>query len=94
MFVSITTTLFAATTRSPFSIPFDNIFDIPLANMPDSFQLSHLSTPLKPGQLVLFPSWKQHYVGSFDPNGEDVRITVAFNARLRMDAMGDTGVSA
>ncbi len=62
--------------------------------MPDSFQLSHLSTPLKPGQLVLFPSWMQHYVSPFEPSGEGVRITVAFNARFRMAPLGDTGVTA
>ncbi len=33
---------------------------------------------LKPGQLVLFPSWLGHYVTPFQGNAQ--RITVAFNA--------------
>ncbi|MEQ1512270.1 MAG: putative 2OG-Fe(II) oxygenase [Lysobacteraceae bacterium] len=33
---------------------------------------------LKPGQLVLFPSWLGHYVTPFHGSGQ--RITVAFNA--------------
>lgn len=35
------------------------------------------NVPLKPGQLVLFPSWLQHEVLPF--YGNDERITVAFN---------------
>lgn len=34
--------------------------------------------PLKPGQMVLFPSWLGHYVTPF--HGEAQRVTVAFNA--------------
>ncbi|MCZ8319594.1 MAG: putative 2OG-Fe(II) oxygenase [Lysobacteraceae bacterium] len=37
---------------------------------------------LVPGQLVLFPSWVQHYVLPFQGEGE--RITVAFNCMFRM----------
>lgn len=41
---------------------------------------------LKPGQLLLFPSWMLHEVTAFEPSREDgLRITVAFNARFRMD---------
>jgi len=36
---------------------------------------------LKPGQLVLFPSWLQHEVLPYE--GDDLRITVAFNARFK-----------
>lgn len=40
---------------------------------------------LNPGQLVLFPSWLLHEVSMFEPQNEnDLRITVAFNARFRM----------
>lgn len=37
---------------------------------------------LVPGQLVLFPSWVQHYVMPFVGRGE--RITVAFNCSFRL----------
>jgi len=36
------------------------------------------SFKLTPGQLIVFPSWLQHYVQPF--HGEGERITVAFNA--------------
>ena len=43
---------------------------------------------LKPGQLVLFPSWLLHEVTAFEPvNDDGLRITVAFNARFRMDGV-------
>lgn len=42
---------------------------------------------LQPGQLVLFPSWLLHEVTPFDPDGEGLRITVAFNARFRMEGI-------
>jgi|LSQX01.1.fsa_nt_gb uncharacterized protein (TIGR02466 family) len=43
---------------------------------------------LKPGQLVLFPSWLLHQVTAFEPvNDDGLRITVAFNARFRMDGV-------
>ena len=38
---------------------------------------------LKPGQLVLFPSWLGHYVTPFHGSGQ--RITVAFNAWFSRD---------
>jgi len=37
---------------------------------------------LTPGQLVLFPSWLLHEVMPYE--GDDVRITVAFNARFKL----------
>lgn len=40
--------------------------------------------PLRPGQLVVFPSWMGHYVTPFRGSAE--RITVAFNAWFRHDA--------
>ncbi|NLB13255.1 MAG: hypothetical protein GX826_04445 [Gammaproteobacteria bacterium] len=43
---------------------------------------------LTPGQLLLFPSWLLHQVTAFEPaNDEGLRITVAFNARFRMDGV-------
>lgn len=43
---------------------------------------------LKPGQLLLFPSWMLHEVSSFEPaGGEGLRITVAFNARFVMEGV-------
>lgn len=43
---------------------------------------------LKPGQLLLFPSWMLHTVTPFEPKSEeDLRITVAFNARFRMQGV-------
>lgn len=40
---------------------------------------------LEPGQLVLFPSWLLHEV--FPYSGNSTRITVAFNARFRMQGV-------
>ncbi|MEJ5209655.1 putative 2OG-Fe(II) oxygenase [Denitratimonas sp. CY0512] len=43
---------------------------------------------LKPGQLLLFPSWLLHQVTAFEPANDDgLRITVAFNARFRMEGV-------
>lgn len=42
------------------------------------------SVRLKPGQLILFPSWLMHEVTPFLPKHDGLRITVAFNARFRM----------
>lgn len=51
------------------------------------FQTGNIPTRLKPGQLVLFPSWLLHEVTPFEPAGEGLRITVAFNARFRMEGV-------
>ena len=48
------------------------------------YQMGSIPTRLKPGQLVLFPSWLLHEVTSFEPESEGLRITVAFNVRFRM----------
>jgi uncharacterized protein (TIGR02466 family) len=45
------------------------------------FGFSNYAFDLKAGQLVLFPSWVQHYVLPFQGEGE--RITVAFNCSFR-----------
>lgn len=42
------------------------------------FTQGNFVIPLKPGQLVLFPSWLGHYVTPF--HGSAQRVTVAFNA--------------
>lgn len=44
-----------------------------------------MSLRLRPGQLIIFPSWLLHYVTPFEPAGDGLRITVAFNARFRLD---------
>ncbi len=41
------------------------------------FNVQHVGYVLRPGDLVLFPSWLLHHVTPF--NGEGERITVAFN---------------
>lgn len=51
------------------------------------FQIGNIPLRLKPGQLVLFPSWLLHEVTAFEPEGEGLRITVAFNVRFRMDGV-------
>lgn len=45
------------------------------------FAFANHGFDLVPGQLVLFPSWVQHYVLPFHGTGE--RITVAFNCMFR-----------
>lgn len=45
---------------------------------------------LNPGQLVLFPSWLLHEVTPFNPADDGLRITVAFNARFRMEDVPQT----
>lgn len=45
---------------------------------------------LSPGQLVLFPSWLLHEVTPFNPADDGLRITVAFNARFRMEDVPQT----
>lgn len=59
--------------------------DMALFRLRDPFKLSNLSFRLKPGQLILFPSWVQHFVTPFEPKGDGLRITVAFNARFRLE---------
>lgn len=55
-----------------------NIFRDPAnAHLQPGFSSDGLSLQLKPGQLVLFPSWLFHEVMPF--HGEGERITVAFN---------------
>ncbi|MBB3345014.1 putative 2OG-Fe(II) oxygenase [Luteimonas sp. RC10] len=51
------------------------------------FQLGNIPTRLEPGQLLLFPSWLLHEVTPFEPSGDGLRITVAFNARFRLQGV-------
>ena len=54
--------------------------------MKPPFAMSNVPIRLAPGQLVIFPSWLMHFVTPFEPKGENaLRITVAFNARFRLE---------
>jgi uncharacterized protein (TIGR02466 family) len=63
--------------------------DLGNANLREPWALRPLSLRLKPGELVIFPSWLMHQVMPFQGDGE--RITVAFNAWFRRR---DAGASA
>jgi uncharacterized protein (TIGR02466 family) len=52
--------------------------DLGNVNLKDPWGIRPLSVQLKPGQLVIFPSWLMHQVMPYQGDGE--RITVAFNA--------------
>lgn len=54
------------------------------ANLRWPFAHGNFVLNLKPGQLVLFPSWLSHYVTPFQGAGQ--RVTVAFNAWFSRDA--------
>lgn len=51
------------------------------ANLQRPFGSGSMNFRLRPGQLILFPSWLMHEVGPFF--GRDERITVAFNCWFR-----------
>lgn len=60
--------------------------DMSTFKMRAPYSHSHPSIRLQTGQLLLFPSWLLHYVTPFEPvSANAVRITVAFNARFRLD---------
>ncbi|NLG58657.1 MAG: hypothetical protein GX538_00640 [Gammaproteobacteria bacterium] len=61
--------------------------DMASHRMRSPFHVGNIPVRLKPGQLVLFPSWLLHEVTSFEPETEGLRITVAFNARFRMEGV-------
>lgn len=65
--------------------------DMATHKMKPPFQLGNIPTRLKPGQLVLFPSWLLHEVSAFEPNGPGLRITVAFNARFKIPDVSRQG---
>ncbi len=63
----------------PHPLPAANAFmDASNSTLRWPFSNGNLVLSLKPGQLVLFPSWLGHMVTPFRGDGE--RITVAFNA--------------
>lgn len=56
--------------------------DMAIARMSHPYAYGARNFRLRPGQLVMFPSWVLHEVRPYLGDGE--RITVAFNARFRM----------
>ena len=56
--------------------------DKSLSDLRAPFGMGPVNLRLEPGQLVIFPSWLLHHVQPFE--GEGRRITVAFNARFRL----------
>lgn len=61
--------------------------DMAMHRMKEPFAMGNLPLRLRPGQLVLFPSWLLHEVTPFEPAGDGLRITVAFNARFQMQGV-------
>ena len=57
--------------------------DLATANWKPPYHMGNRMFRLSPGDLVLFPSWMLHEVLPYE--GDDVRITVAFNARFRLE---------
>jgi uncharacterized protein (TIGR02466 family) len=41
-----------------------------------------------PGQMIIFPSWLEHWVHPY--HGDDARLSIAFNVRLGQAAQGDS----
>lgn len=60
--------------------------DMATAKFRPPFSPAHRMMRLEAGQLVLFPSWLLHEVMPYE--GDDVRITVAFNARFKVAGVG------
>ena len=58
-------------------------FDMALARMKPPYAMGNRMIRLEPGDLVLFPSWLLHEVAPFE--GDEPRITVAFNARFMLE---------
>lgn len=59
--------------------------DMAVAKFQRPYSASNLMLRLEPGQLVLFPSWMLHEVLYYE--GDDARITVAFNARFKFEGV-------
>ncbi len=59
--------------------------DMGSAQLKLPYGAAHRRYRLAPGQLVLFPSWLQHEVLPFE--GDEPRITVAFNARFQLQGV-------
>lgn len=63
-------------------VPAANAYvDLATVNLRDPWGIRPRTYHLQPGQLVLFPSWAIHQVMPYQ--GEEERITVAFNAWFR-----------
>lgn len=62
--------------------------DMATLKMKAPFALGTQSLRLEAGQLVLFPSWLLHEVLPY--TGDTERITVAFNAKFRMEGVENT----
>lgn len=78
--------------RLSFLNPNSTMFlDMALFNLSEPFKFANFSARLEPGQLVLFPSWVQHFVSPFQPKDDGLRITVAFNARFQLQGPLPTG---
>jgi uncharacterized protein (TIGR02466 family) len=56
--------------------------DMATAKLKPPYGAGHRKIRLQEGQLIIFPSWMLHEVLPYD--GDDIRITVAFNARFRL----------
>jgi hypothetical protein len=63
--------------------------DVANARVRAPYAMSGKSFLLRPGQLVIFPSYLQHEVFPFFGDGE--RITVAFNAWFSMPGTATPG---
>jgi len=66
---------------SPF-ITSTTFIDTAVAKLRAPYRMGTMGLRLKPGQLVLFPSWLLHEVMPYE--GDTRRITVAFNARFKL----------
>jgi len=65
------------------TMQFNMYVDMAVANMKPPFRMGARMYRLSPGDLILFPSWLLHEVTPYE--GDDVRITVAFNARFKLE---------
>lgn len=71
---------------SPF-LTHSMFLDMASHKMRPPFVTGSIPMRLVPGQLVMFPSWLLHEVSAFEPEDSGLRITVAFNARFRMEGV-------
>lgn len=59
--------------------------DMAVGRLKPPFSMGAQRFRLRPGQLILFPSWLLHEVLPYE--GDSERITVAFNARFKMEGV-------
>lgn len=62
---------------------FNMYIDFATVNMKPPYHMGTRMYRLGPGDLVLFPSWMLHEVTPYE--GDDVRITVAFNMKFKLE---------